>query len=509
MPRPCFAISLLVLALTLSAARAAEPTLSIDLGDGVRLELVLVKKGTFEQGSPPDEPGRSDDEKQRRVTLTRDFYLGKYPVTRGQFARFVRETGYRTEAERGASGGFGWDGKELVQRKGFTWRNPGFEQKDDHPVVLVTYDDARRFLAWLSRNARRRCDLPSEAEWEYACRAGTTTPYYNGRTEQEAREIAWFKADAGDGTRAVGKKKPNAWGLHDMSGNAWEWCRDWYGPYEAGPVTDPERTEPVKSEPARRVLRGGSWLREAKHCRSAARYRNTPGSRNADNGFRVLAAVEEPPNEGAVPQVPASPPAGGGDEPKAGPMPSPFPLPPPVSHTGPTPPGGGWPGFFGPVATCFGLACVGGIILAALLARQMSRTRTLTDQARPSTSWQPPHPGSVGTRAAADGFWLDTSGLVAGSVVRYRCRVNGEERTGEVHVTPGPEGQFIYTGGTPSDIEVPEVIPPQPPPGPGTFRRSYWPRFSSWPSRPPRTPPTHPSRPTPPPQPFTGYPSAY
>jgi formylglycine-generating enzyme len=485
MPSRCIPAFLLALTLAAAAAGADPPaTRSLDLGGGVGLDLVLVKKGTFRQGSPADEPGRGDDETQREVTLTRDFYLGKFPVTRGQFARFVQETGYRTEAEKGPSGDFGLVGTGLEQRREFTWRNPGFDQTDDHPVTVVTYDDARAFLGWLSRKTGRRCELPTEAPWEYACRAGTTTPFYSGKTEKDAGEIAWFKDNAGKGTKSVGARKPNAWGLYDMAGNVWEWCRDWYGPYPPGPATDPEQTQPDRSGPQRRVLRGGSWLREVAHCRSAARYRNTPGSRNADNGFRVLAAVdaEEVPREGLgtalTPKAPEAPPR---EEP----------MPPPISA--PPPPG---PGEFGGMEwqgpCCCGGFAVGLIGLVVLLLRRLGQSRDLEDRGviRSPVSRTPP-------RVAADGFWLDDPNLPAGSTVRYRCRVDGEERTGEATVAPGPQGQFIYTGGMPSDIEILDVIPPGGTPGLGLSgpRR--------WPSRPSPPPP----RPTPPPS--TGYPSAY
>lgn len=275
----------------IAAAQTAETNLSLEVAPGAKIELVLVRKGTFQQGSPANEPKRGEDETQREVTLSRDFYIGKFPITCAQFDAFVQEAHYRTEAETGPSGGFGWDGVALMQAKRFNWRTPGFDQSDDQPVTTVTYADALAFCDWLSRKCGLPFTIPTEAQWEYACRAGTSTAWHNGSDDSRASDIAWFKPNAQNTTHAVSSRKPNAWGIY-ISGNVFEWCRDWYAAYPKGPVTDPEQTNMNLSDKPRRILRGGSWLREASHTRSAARYRNDPHSRNADNGYRVMTWAE-------------------------------------------------------------------------------------------------------------------------------------------------------------------------------------------------------------------------
>ena len=131
-------------------AQSAEPSRTLDLGDGVKIELIRIEPGTFMQGSAAGRPGRGEDETEREVTISQAYYIGKTPVTRGQFAQFVTATKYRTEAEKGTSGGFGLENGALVQKTGYNWRNPGFKQTDDHPVVLVTWDDTQAFARWLS-----------------------------------------------------------------------------------------------------------------------------------------------------------------------------------------------------------------------------------------------------------------------------------------------------------------------------------------------------------------------
>ena len=270
-----------------SVGFSQDRAVAIQLTKGVLLNLVYVPSGEFNQGSPNAEPGRKGDESLRRVKLTSGFLLGKYPVTVGEFKAFVAETLYKTEAEQGKSGGFGFDGKELVQRPNFNWQSPGFMITDEHPVCLVTVNDAMAFLSWLNKKTNRNFSLPTEAQWEYACRAGADTRFSLGDSESDLDSLGFYKGNSGDGTRPVGKKKPNAFGLYDMSGNVFEWCSDVYSDYPKGDATDPNQRTPKQGDKVRNVLRGGSWLRSADSCRSAARYRNDPRSRNADNGFRV------------------------------------------------------------------------------------------------------------------------------------------------------------------------------------------------------------------------------
>ncbi len=418
------------------AAVEASNDRELDLG-GVTLALRRIPKGSFTQGSPASEAGRESDETQRPVTITRELWMGKLPVTRAQFARFAAETRYVTEAEKGQSGGFGWDGKQLVQKKEFTWRNPGFAQTDDDPVVLVTFGDANAFTAWASRKSGQRVRLPTEAEWEYAARAGTTTPWYAGKTEDDALASGWLKPNAGAGTHPVGRKAPNAFGLFDMAGNVYEWCRDVYAPYSPGPAADPESTRGPSGEPERRVLRGGSWLKDPKRARSAARWRNTPGSRNADNGFRVVVA----PDDALVPGG-----FGGAVDPLANPTPplglSATPVTSATAAKASASPSGsdesprGWLLVAAPAAAA-------GAVVAWLFARRKKGTVAT--------------PSGVSTRAGTDGFHVRAPHAPPGSRVRWSAVVNGVE-VSDVVPLEGADETFVYTGGTPSAIQILELV---------------------------------------------------
>jgi formylglycine-generating enzyme required for sulfatase activity len=227
---------------------------------------------------------------RHRVTLTQGFYLQTTPVTVAQWIAFHEATGYRTEAERG-DGAFGWTGSEWKKQKGVVWKTPGFSQADDHPVTCVSCNDAAEFLEWMGKREGEGYRLPTEAEWEYACRAGTETAFYSGPiTEPEGRDpnlekVGWYRENSGGTTHPVRQKEPNAWGLYDMHGNVREWCSDRYGKYPDGPAADPTGADTG----AGRVGRGGAWRDRARRCRAAYRIYVTPGVRDDGLGFRLLA----------------------------------------------------------------------------------------------------------------------------------------------------------------------------------------------------------------------------
>lgn len=273
--------------------------------NSIGMTLVRIPAGKFTMGSPAGEKDRLDHENQHEVEITRDLYLGTHEVTIGQFRKFATDEGYRTDAETDGQGGFGYNeatGSFEGRKPQYTWQNTGWNVTDDHPVVNVSWNDAKAFCAWLSRKEQKTWRLPTEAEWEYACRAGSKTAFQNGDDPEglaQAGNVADGTAKAKlpnlkailakDGyvfTAPVGKFQKNRFGLYDMHGNVWEWCEDWYDPgrYPEGSPRDP--TGP--STGSSRAFRGGSWDRTAARCRSAARGGNAPTFRNFILGFRVV-----------------------------------------------------------------------------------------------------------------------------------------------------------------------------------------------------------------------------
>jgi len=264
--------------------------------NSIGMEFALIPAGRFRMGSPPDEPMRQANEgPQHDVTISRSFLLGIQEVTVGQFRAFVDQSGYRTEAETNGQGALGYDRStgqfEPDPRR--TWGSPGWPQTDQDPVVCVSWNDARGFCAWLSQLENRTYRLPPEAEWEYCCRGGSSTPF-SGGTSLSAFQANFngefpYGPDASRGPNRerpvkVGSYQPNRFGIHDMHGNVTEWCADFFGDYPTGPQIDP--TGPPSGD--MRVHRGGSWFDRGNLCRCAMRGKNPAHSAFNVVGFRVV-----------------------------------------------------------------------------------------------------------------------------------------------------------------------------------------------------------------------------
>lgn len=234
----------------------------------IGMELVLIFPGEFVMGSPETEPGREDVENQVEVRLTRAFWLDKSVVMQAEWQQVM---GTRP-----------WEGESDVL------------DAPDCPATFVSWEDAMDFCRKLTEQERHsgrlpdewKYTLPTEAQWEYACRAGTTTAYSFGDEDSRFGDYAWFADNAGDTgedyAHAVGTKKPNPWGLSDLHGNVWEWCRDWYASKLPG-----DRDPQVTARGSNRVCRGGCRYNNAGSCRSASREVGIPSSRDGDLGFRV------------------------------------------------------------------------------------------------------------------------------------------------------------------------------------------------------------------------------
>jgi formylglycine-generating enzyme len=326
------AAALLTLA---GAAGSEEPPLAIE--NSLGMAFVLIPAGDFLMGSdetpaalarayPQYETKRlqdlADETPVHRVRITRPFYLGRQEVTVGQFRRFLEASGYVPESVADGTGGYGYNptydpatsprGDAFEGRDPrYSWRNPGFPQGDDHPVLNVTWNDAVALTDWLTRHEGRRYRLPTEAEWEYACRAnagaGQRTRYQGGddpatllttaNTFDAESAVNWpqwarFALPGHDGfafTAPVGSFAPNAFGLYDMHGNAWEWIADWYAEdtYANSPAEDPQGP----ADGGKRVRRGGSWHTWSLYARCSYRNWNNPKTRYTLVGMRLALDV--------------------------------------------------------------------------------------------------------------------------------------------------------------------------------------------------------------------------
>jgi formylglycine-generating enzyme required for sulfatase activity len=235
-----------------------KPTISFDLGGGIALDLVLVEASSFIMG---DQTGDAEEKPAHRVVITRPFYIGKFEVTQAQWQAVMN-------------------------------RNPSRFKAADGPVDSVSWEDCQAFIKQLNArfaNSGVTFGLPTEAQWEYACRAASTGRCDGDGEEAGLADYGWFNANAEGHTHPVGQKKPNARGLYDTHGNVWEWCADWYeaGYYWESPTADPAGPSSGSSH----VLRGGSWGDDAPYCRSTYRYCLPPWFRVYSYGLRVVCAV--------------------------------------------------------------------------------------------------------------------------------------------------------------------------------------------------------------------------
>jgi formylglycine-generating enzyme required for sulfatase activity len=265
-----FAVVVFVALSSLAVATAAEPKeadsktksppkeLTVDLGKGAKLDLVSIPAGEFMMGSPDSDKDADTDEKpQHRVRITKPFYMGKYLISQEQW-----------EAVMG--------------------RNPSKFKGPKNPVEQVSWEDCQKFLGKLNAkvgSGAGKFQLPSEAQWEHACRAGSKTRYCFGDDASKLGDYAWYEKNSDDKTHPAGEKKPNTWGLYDVHGNVWEWCQDCYedGYYKESPADDPTGAATGSG----RVIRGGSWCGPAGACRPAYRGGILPGIRSDLQGFRV------------------------------------------------------------------------------------------------------------------------------------------------------------------------------------------------------------------------------
>ena len=240
--------------LSSSSSSPSGNTITIPVKNGISIEMVKVEAGSFNMGATPEMQVPYEVEKPvHRVTLTNNYYIGKYEVTQALW-----------QAVMGS--------------------NPSYFKGDDLPVEQVSWNDCQDFISKLNAMTGKRFRLPSEAEWEYAARGGKKSRGYQYSGSNTLGDVAWYEGNSGSKTHAVGTKQPNELGIYDMTGNVYEWCQDWYGSYSSSPQTNPIGAVSGSS----RVDRGGSWFFTAKHCRSSYRFNLTPGYRLNFLGLRLV-----------------------------------------------------------------------------------------------------------------------------------------------------------------------------------------------------------------------------
>ena len=240
--------------LSSSGSSLSGNALTIPVKNGINIEMVKVEAGSFDMGATPEMENPWEDEKPvHRVTLTNNYYVGKYEITQALWQAVMGN-------------------------------NPSRFKGDDLPVEKVSWDDCQDFISKLNAMTGKRFRLPSEAEWEYAARGGKKSRGYQYSGSNTFGDVAWYYGNSGPKTHAVGTKQPNELGIYDMIGNVWEWCQDWFGSYSSSPQTNPTGA----ASGSYRVYRGGSWCNSARDCRTSYRRGNTPDFRYFDLGLRLV-----------------------------------------------------------------------------------------------------------------------------------------------------------------------------------------------------------------------------
>lgn len=257
--------------------------------------MVVVPAGSFVMGSSAEQRAWAAahggnlasvaDEAPQHPVLVHSFAVGIYDVTRDEYSAFVRASKYR------AADGCGRDSFKWSEQTDLNWQHPGFSQSAFDPVVCVSWQDAKAYIAWLNdkivaKSARGKYRLPTEAEWEYAARAGTTTRFWWGDDDGVASAHAWYKDNSAGRTQPVGMRPPNAFGLYDVVGNVWQWTEDCYTPSYDNALNDGRAVETTAN--CLRVDRGGSWLYPAWLLRSSTRERNPAQFHDRIMGFRLV-----------------------------------------------------------------------------------------------------------------------------------------------------------------------------------------------------------------------------
>ena len=233
---------------------ANSDNITIPVKDGISIDMVRVEAGTFTMGATAEMKNTEDSEKPtHRVTLTNDYYIGKYEVTQALWQAVMGD-------------------------------DPSYFKGDNLPVEAVTWDDCQEFIGKLNRITGKTFRLPTEAEWEYAARGGNKSRGYQYSGSNNPSNVAWYDDNSGDKTHAVGTKQPNELGIYDMSGNVWEWCQDWYETYSSSSQVNPTGANSGSC----RVVRGVSWYNNARDCRLSLRGSNTPDFRSSNLGLRLV-----------------------------------------------------------------------------------------------------------------------------------------------------------------------------------------------------------------------------